>query len=52
MAKITVGLAFRKSSMLISSTIYPMQKVPKCAEFVFISIPLAEPWIFSFGFGL
>jgi hypothetical protein len=52
MAKITVGLAFGKSSILISSTIYPKQKVPKGAEFVFISISLAESWIFSFGFGL
>jgi hypothetical protein len=51
MAKITVGSAIGKSGMLISSTIYPSQKVSKKAVFRIISIPLDDAWIFNFGFG-
>jgi hypothetical protein len=50
MAKITVGLAIGKSGLLISSTIYPKQKVPKNAEFLiyfntFESIMDIQFWI-------
>jgi len=51
MAKITLGLAFGKSGIPISSTFYPSQKVSKKAVFPIISIPLANTWIFNFGFG-
>jgi hypothetical protein len=51
MAKITVGSAFEKSAIPISSTFYPSQKVSEKAVFRIISIPLANAWIFNFGFG-
>jgi hypothetical protein len=40
MAKIVLGSAFGKVAMLISSTIYPYQKMPKTAILLIISIPL------------
>lgn len=40
MAKIILGMAFRKMDMPISSTIYPYRKMPKKGILLIISISL------------
>ncbi len=42
MAKINLGMAFRKMDIPISSTIYPYRKMPKKAIVSIISITLAH----------